>query len=138
VQKTVESGLGGKHEMGTMCTVCITRLNVQKLCVFPTRCIDVFCMDLKTNSDHFSVQHLLLSFVTQMECGINKQHYALNYITSCFDSSLPSSGSFLDPCELLEQIGGISYKVYVACVPECCGSVRCASQLSAYTQHSSQ
>jgi hypothetical protein len=62
--------------------------------------------------------------------SINNQHYELNYITSlfnvqvptCFGSSLPSSGSFLDPCELLEQIGGISYNVYVACVPECCGS----------------
>jgi hypothetical protein len=39
---------------------------------------------------------------------------------TCFGSSLPSSGSFLDPCELLEQIGGISYEynVYVVCVPE--------------------
>jgi hypothetical protein len=43
--------------------------------------------------------------------SINKQHYALNYITSlfniqaptCFGSSLQSSGSFLDPCELLEM-----------------------------------
>jgi hypothetical protein len=30
----------------------------------------------------------------------------------------------LDPCELLEKIGGISYNVYVACVPECCASLR--------------
>jgi hypothetical protein len=37
--------------------------------------------------------------------------------TTCFGSSLPSLGSFLDPCELLEQIGGFSYNVYVACVP---------------------
>jgi hypothetical protein len=57
--------------------------------------------------------------------SINNQYYAMNYITSlfnvqaptCFGSSLPSSGSFLDPCELLEQIGGISYNVCVACVP---------------------
>jgi hypothetical protein len=70
--------------------------------------------------------------------SINNQHYALNYITSlfnmqaptCFGSSFPSSGSFLDPCELLEQIGGISYNVYVACVPGCC----CVSQLTARTQ----
>jgi hypothetical protein len=40
----------------------------------------------------------------------NNQHYALNFTTplfhvlppTCFDSSLPSSGSFLDPSELLE------------------------------------
>jgi hypothetical protein len=43
--------------------------------------------------------------------SINNQLYALNYITSlfniqnptCFGSGLSSSGSFLDPCELLEM-----------------------------------
>jgi hypothetical protein len=43
--------------------------------------------------------------------NINIQHYALDYITSlfnmqaptCFGSRVPSSGSFLDPCELLEK-----------------------------------
>jgi hypothetical protein len=43
--------------------------------------------------------------------SINNQLYALDYITSlfntqaptCFGGSLPSSGSFLDPCELLEM-----------------------------------
>jgi hypothetical protein len=33
---------------------------------------------------------------------------------------MPSSGSFLDPCELLEQIGGISYNVYD--IPPICSS----------------
>jgi hypothetical protein len=43
--------------------------------------------------------------------SINNQHYDLKYITplfniqapTCFGSSLPSSGSFLDPTELLEM-----------------------------------
>jgi hypothetical protein len=43
--------------------------------------------------------------------SINNQHYALDYITSlfnmqaptCFSSRVTSSGSFLDPCELLEK-----------------------------------
>jgi hypothetical protein len=63
--------------------------------------------------------------------SINNQHYALICTTSlfyilaptCFDSSLPSSGSFLDPSELLEiQIEWVVYHVmcgYVACVPDC-------------------
>jgi hypothetical protein len=46
---------------------------------------------------------------------------------TCFDGSPPSSGSFLDPSELLEmQIKYVVYHImcdYVACVPECCGSV---------------
>jgi hypothetical protein len=53
---------------------------------------------------------------------------------TCFGSSLSSSGSFLDPSELLEiQIGWVVYHVmcgYVACVPDCRGFVCCASQLS--------
>jgi hypothetical protein len=73
--------------------------------------------------------------------SINNQHNALNYITSlfniqtptCFGSSLPSSGRFLDPCELLEmQNKKVVCHImcgYVACVLECCGSVCCASQL---------
>jgi hypothetical protein len=43
--------------------------------------------------------------------NINNQHYAVIYVTSltniqaptCFGSSLPSSGSFLDQSELLEM-----------------------------------
>jgi hypothetical protein len=46
---------------------------------------------------------------------------------TCFDSSLPSSGSFLDPPELLEiQIEWVVYHTicgYVNCVPECRGTV---------------
>jgi hypothetical protein len=74
----------------------------------------------------------------------NNQHYALIcnnplfYIlaATCFDSSLPSSWSFLDPSELLEiQIEWVVYHVmcgYVACVPAFRGSICRASQLSAY------
>jgi hypothetical protein len=75
-------------------------------------------------------------------CNRNNQHYALIctiplfciLASTCFGSSLPSSGSFFDPSELLEiQIEWVVYHImcgYVACMPECCGSVCCASQLS--------
>jgi hypothetical protein len=47
---------------------------------------------------------------------------------TCFDSSLTSSGSFLDPSELLEiQIEWMLYHTmcgYVACVPDCRGFIR--------------
>jgi hypothetical protein len=67
--------------------------------------------------------------------GRNDQQYALICTAHLFyilaltrlDSSLPSSGSFLDPSELLEiQIERMVYHImcgYVACVPECRGSV---------------
>jgi hypothetical protein len=61
----------------------------------------------------------------------NNHHYTLICTTpffyilapTCFISSLPSSGSFLDPSELLEiQTEWVVYHIicgYVACVPEC-------------------
>jgi hypothetical protein len=47
--------------------------------------------------------------------------------TTCFGSSLSSSGRFLDPSELLEiQVEWVVYHMmcgYVACVPDCRGSI---------------
>jgi len=42
---------------GPVVTLYTTRLNVQKSCVLPTQCIYVFCVDLKTNSHYFPIQH---------------------------------------------------------------------------------
>jgi hypothetical protein len=33
------------------------QFNIQQLYVLPTQCIYVFCVDLKTNSDYFPIQH---------------------------------------------------------------------------------
>jgi hypothetical protein len=80
--------------------------------------------------------------VKRKRSNTNNQYYALIYTIhlfyilapTCFDSSLPSSGSFLDPSELFGiQIEWVVYHVmcgYVACVPDCRGSVCCASQRS--------
>ena len=32
------------------------QFNIQQFYVLPTQCIDVFCVDLRTNSDFFRVQ----------------------------------------------------------------------------------
>jgi hypothetical protein len=62
--------------------------------------------------------------------------YSIHWLPTCFGSSLPASGSILDPSGLLErQIKQVIYHimyVYMAWVSECRGSVSCASQLSAY------
>jgi hypothetical protein len=34
-----------------------TGFNVPKFYVLPTQCIYVFCVDLRTNSDYFHIQH---------------------------------------------------------------------------------
>ena len=41
------------------------QFKIQQFCVLPTQCIYVFYVDLRTNSDYFSVQHLLTSFYNQ-------------------------------------------------------------------------
>jgi len=33
------------------------QFNVQQFYVLPTQCICVFCVDLRTNSDYFLIQH---------------------------------------------------------------------------------
>ena len=42
---------------GHITAVWRTWLNTQKLHVLPTQCICVFCVDLRTSSDYFTVQH---------------------------------------------------------------------------------
>ena len=42
---------------GTVVTVCNTSLTFKQFYVLPTQCIYVFCVDLRTNSDYFTVQH---------------------------------------------------------------------------------
>ena len=38
-------------------TICTARCNIQQFYVLPTQCIYVFCVDLRTNSDYFPIQH---------------------------------------------------------------------------------
>jgi hypothetical protein len=41
----------------TVVTICTTRFTIQQFYVLPTQRIYVFCVDLRTNSDYFTVQH---------------------------------------------------------------------------------
>ena len=38
------------------------QLNIKKFYILPTQCIYVFCVDLRTNSDYFPIQHWLVGF----------------------------------------------------------------------------
>ena len=38
-------------------TLFTIRFNIQQFYVLPTQCIYVFCVDLRTNSDYFPIQH---------------------------------------------------------------------------------
>jgi hypothetical protein len=38
-------------------TLCTARFNIKKSYVLPTQCVYVFCVDLRTNSDYFPIQH---------------------------------------------------------------------------------
>src|SRR5215469_9600577 len=39
------------------------QFNIQQFYVLPTQCIYVFCVDLRTNSDYFLIQHRLSGFL---------------------------------------------------------------------------
>jgi len=45
---------GEQTENETECVYCAVRSTFY---VLPTQCIYVFCVDLRTNSDYFTVQH---------------------------------------------------------------------------------
>ena len=42
---------------GPVVTMRTARLNIQQFHVLPTHCSYVFCVDLRTNSDYFPIQH---------------------------------------------------------------------------------
>ena len=47
----------GHYMYRTVVTICTARHNIHNFYVLPTQCIYVFCVDLRTNSDYFPVQH---------------------------------------------------------------------------------
>ena len=62
----------GNYRYRTVVTICTVQwslyvpysghyvyyqFNIQQFYVLPTQCIYVFCVDLRTNSDYFTVQH---------------------------------------------------------------------------------
>ena len=38
-------------------TICTTRFTIQQFYVLPARYIYVLCVDMRTNSDYFTIQH---------------------------------------------------------------------------------
>ena len=54
----------GHYMYRTVVTICaaqwslyVRQFNIQQYYVLPTQCIYVFCVDLRTNSDYFPIQH---------------------------------------------------------------------------------
>jgi len=42
------------------------QFNIQQFYVLPTQFIYVFCVDLRTNSDYFPIQHKMFGFITEI------------------------------------------------------------------------
>jgi len=47
----------GHYMYSTVVTICTASLTFTNSTFCPTQCIYVFCVDLRTNSDYFSIQH---------------------------------------------------------------------------------
>jgi len=57
----------GLRDLGTeivflTCHYMYHQFNIKQFCALPTQCIYVFCVDLRTNSDYFPLQHYLTDF----------------------------------------------------------------------------
>jgi hypothetical protein len=53
------------------------QFNIQQFYVLPTQCVYVFCVDLRTNSDYFPMQHQLFGFYNRDEnfyCAVRTEH----------------------------------------------------------------
>jgi hypothetical protein len=51
------SGFKGLNVADLTVTLYTTRFQIHKFYALPTKCVDVFCMDLRTNSDYSPIQH---------------------------------------------------------------------------------
>jgi hypothetical protein len=58
--KIIESGTlhcRGFNHLNLIGQYLYHQFNIQQFYVLPTQCVYVFCVDLRTNSDYFTVQH---------------------------------------------------------------------------------
>jgi len=53
-----------------------SQFNIQQFYVLPTQCIYVFCVDLRTKSHHFAIQHYLIGFCNSD--GVFTARYGMN------------------------------------------------------------
>jgi hypothetical protein len=59
-----------------------TDFNTNQFSVLPTECIYVFCVDLRTNSDYFPIQHKLTGFYNRDEvCLLSGTDWVFIYNT---------------------------------------------------------
>ena len=73
---------------------CIAKFNIQQLYVLPTECIYVFCVDLRTNSDYFPIQHLLTGLYNwDGVCLLRGTDWSFIYISCCCEVWRPYHGS---------------------------------------------
>ena len=54
------------------------QFNIQQFYILPTQCVYLFCVDLRTNSDYFTVQHWLVGFYNRyVVCLLRGTFYIL-------------------------------------------------------------
>ena len=70
------------------------QFNIQQFYVQPTQCIYVFCVDLRTNSDYFPIQHYLTGFCNRDGvCLLRGTDYMLVNVSQCDSNIYPCHGS---------------------------------------------
>jgi hypothetical protein len=65
-------------------TICTTKFNISKLYVLPTQCIYVFWVDLRRNSDYFTVQYKLIGFYNRDGVCLLRGTFCPHSVFMCF------------------------------------------------------
>jgi len=73
------------------------QFNIQQFCVLPTRCIFVFCVAGRTNSDYFPTQHYVTGFHNRVYCSVQTEFILtpqIPVVTTCTTSSSFNNSTF--------------------------------------------
>jgi hypothetical protein len=83
-----------------------TGFAIQKLYVLSTQCIYVFCVDLRTNSDYFRIQHWLVS-ITETQCVYCAVRADFYFLWRCDPTRVMASSflRFLDHTQRRATVG---------------------------------
>jgi len=84
------------------------QFNIQQFYVLPTQCIYVFCVDLRTNSYYFPLQHQLTGFYNRFNSLQPSGHYMYRQVNIQQFYVLPTHSIFMCFVWISEQTAIIS------------------------------
>lgn len=95
----MHSGMLGVNSSERVVAFCTTSFNIEKFYILPTGCVYVFCVDIRRNSDYFTVQRQLIDFCTRngVYCAVRTEYINKTcfVLTGLINNSLRRAGPYL-------------------------------------------